>query len=232
MADFVLVHGAWHGGWCWRRIVPALFVAGHRAFAPTLTGLGERAHLMAPSITLATHVDDVVNLIESEELDQVILVGHSYGGLIITGVADRLPTRVTQLVYVDALVPAPGECWSSGHDLPTRESRRRAIADLGYLPAPDPAAYGLAGADHAWVARRQTRQPGRLYDEPLVFDAGRIALIPRTFIDCVAPALPTIEATRRRVRTEGGWNLIQLNTGHDPMISAPNDLLAAFLQLA
>lgn len=231
MADFVLVHGAWHGGWCWRRVVPALFAAGHRAFAITLTGLGERAHLMVPSITLATHINDVANVIEAEELDAVVLVGHSYGGLVITGVADRLTHRVAQLVYVDAVVPASGESWSSGHDQATRENRRRAIAELGYLPAPDPAVYGLHGPDHAWVARRQTRQPGSLYDEPLVFDARRVGSIPRTFIDCVSPALPTIDTARRRVRAEAGWNLVELKTGHDPMISAPGELVGAFLKL-
>lgn len=232
MTDFVLVHGAWHGGWCWRRVVPALFAAGHRAFALTLTGLGERAHLMSPSITLATHVDDIVNAIESEELDQVVLVGHSYGGLIITGVADRIASRIAQLVYLDAVVPEPGECWSSGHDTATQAARRRAITELGHLPPPDPAAFGLVGADHAWAARRQTPQPGGVYDVPLQFDAQRVAAIPRTFVDCIAPALPTIDAMRKRVRAEPGWRIVELNTGHDPMISAPQVLVDTLLSLA
>lgn len=231
MVDFVLVHGAWHGGWCWRHVVPLLRAAGHRAHAVTLTGLGERAHLMGPSIRLSTHVDDAVGLIQSEELDQIVLVGHSYGGMIITGVADRVGQRLAQLVYLDAVVPAPGESWSSGHDAQIQASRRRIIAASGVLPPPDPAAYGLHGPDHDWVARRQTAQPGTLYDEPLWFDAKRIESIPRTFIDCIAPALPTIDASRRRVRAEAGWRVIELVTGHDPMVSAPADVVRTLLQL-
>jgi pimeloyl-ACP methyl ester carboxylesterase len=116
MADFVLVHGAWHGGWCWKKLLPGLQAAGHRAFALTLTGLGERAHLMSPMINLQTHVQDVYGLIEHEELQGAILVGHSYAGMVITGVAQQVSTeQLSHLVYLDAVVPEPGEAWSSGH---------------------------------------------------------------------------------------------------------------------
>ena len=233
MTDFVLVHGAWHGAWCWRRIVPALWAAGHRAFAVTLTGLGERAHLLSNAISLDTHIADVANLIEAEELQQAILVGHSYGGIVITGVADRLAARLRHLVYVDAVVPRPGECWSSTHAPDVQAARRAAIAaNGGTLPAPDPAVFGLAGADHAWVARRQTPQPGGVYDAVLAFDAATVQALPRSFIDCTAPALPTIAAARARVRSEPGWNIVEIATGHDAMISAPQPLLAALLALA
>ena len=126
MSDFVLVHGAWHGAWCWQRIVAPLWAAGHRAFAVTLTGSGERAHLLAPTITLKTHIADVANLIEAEELHGAILVGHSYAGVLITGVADRLAHRLAHLVYVDAVVPHSGESWSSSHSDETRAQRRKA----------------------------------------------------------------------------------------------------------
>ena len=110
---FVLVHGSWHGAWCWRRVLPRLRAAGAEAHAVTLTGVGERAHLMGPGIDLHTHIQDVIGLIEAEELQQVVLVGHSYGGIVITGVADRLqreaPGRLAQLVYLDAVTPHPGE---------------------------------------------------------------------------------------------------------------------------
>ena len=160
---------------------------------------------------------------------RVVLVGHSYGGIVITGAADRLFGRVIDLVYVDAMVPRPGESWSSGHDEPTRTARRKAIAASGALPAPDPSAFGLQGADHAWVARRQTSQPGRVYDAPLQFDAIRLAALPRTFVDCTSPALPTIAAMRERVRAEPGWRIVELQTGHDPMVSAPRELTDALL---
>src|SRR5687768_848475 len=109
MANFVLVHGAWHGGWCWRHVVQQLTGAGHRAHAVTLTGLGERVHLMSPAITLETHITDVADAIHAEEMDQVVLVVHSYAGMIGTAIADRLPGRLRHLVYVDAVVPKPGE---------------------------------------------------------------------------------------------------------------------------
>src|SRR5512147_3192478 len=108
MANFLLVHGAWHGGWCWRRVVQALAAAGHRAHAVTLTGLGERTHLMSPAITLETHITDVSNAIEAEELDNMVLAVHSYAGMIGTAIADRMPGRLRHLVYVDAVVPKPG----------------------------------------------------------------------------------------------------------------------------
>jgi pimeloyl-ACP methyl ester carboxylesterase len=231
MSDFVLVHGAWHGAWCWRRIVAPLWAAGHRAFAVTLTGSGELVHLLAPTISLQTHIADVANVIEAEELHGAILVGHSYAGMVITGVADRLAARLGHLVYLDAVVPQPGESWSSGHSDETRNQRRKAIADTGAIPPPDPAVFGLAGADHAWVARRQTPHPGGVYDEVLHFDAARIAALPRTFIDCTAPALATIAISRMRVRSEPGWRVVEIATGHDAMVSSPPALLDVLLQL-
>ncbi|HKX44381.1 MAG TPA: alpha/beta hydrolase family protein [Burkholderiaceae bacterium] len=236
MSDFVLVHGAWHGAWCWQRIVAPLWAAGHRAYAVTLTGSGERAHLLAPTITLQTHIADVVGVIEAEELRDAVVVGHSYAGIVITGVADRLVTTssstIGRLVYLDAVVPRPGEAWSSTHSDETRAQRRRAIAETGTIPAPDPAAFGLAGGDRAWVARRQTPHPGAVYDETLNFDADRLAALPKTFVDCTDPALPTIAESRRRARTEPGWSVVEIATGHDAMVSAPRALLEILLSLA
>lgn len=232
MADFVLVHGAWHGAWCWRRVLPALWSAGHRAFAVSLSGVGERAHLAPKSITLDTHIADVVNVIEAEELLDAILVGHSYAGIVITGVAARAAARLRHLVYLDAVVPLSGESWSCGHAPETRAARRQAIAEHEALPAPDPAIFGLTGADAAWVARRQTPHPGAVYDAKLEFDAERIARLPRTFISCTAPQLATIDASRARARSQPGWNFVELATGHDPMISAPESLLRVLLALA
>ena len=115
MANFVLVHGAWHGAWCWRRVLDLLQAGGHRAHAVTLTGVGDRAHLLSPLITLETHIADVINAIEAEELQDVVLAVHSYAGMLGTAVADRMPQRLRHLVYVDAVVPRPGESWSSTH---------------------------------------------------------------------------------------------------------------------
>jgi len=244
MANFVLVHGAWHGGWCWRRVVHALSAAGHRAHAVTLTGVGERVHLMSPAITLETHIGDVVNAMDAEEMQELVLAVHSYAGMIGTAIADRLPGRLRHLVYVDAVDPHPGESWSSTHASATREARLAAAAaspDFSF-PPPDPSVYGLAGEDHAWVARRQTPHPGHTYQAVLDFDPQRVARVPRTFLNCVAPTLGTIDAIRQRLKDKdlwggawhsgGGARVIDLQTGHDPMVSAPADVARILLDCA
>jgi pimeloyl-ACP methyl ester carboxylesterase len=231
----VLVHGAWHGAWCWRRVLPLLRVQGVESHAVTLTGVGEREHLMGSEIDLHTHIQDVIGLIEAEELARVVLVGHSYGGIVITGVADRLqhthPEQLVHLVYLDAVVPEPGESWSSRHTPETQQERIDAAAASGGLsfPPPDAAAFGLQGADRDWVNRRQTPQPFAVYQQPLHFDAGRVAALPRTFIDCTQPALPTIAVSRVRVRSEPGWQVLEMQTGHDPMVSEPQALAELLL---
>ncbi|MDP1832804.1 MAG: alpha/beta hydrolase family protein [Geothrix sp.] len=229
MTDFVLVPGAWHGAWCWNRVLPALWQAGHRAFAVCLSGVGERAHLRSPAITLDTHVQDVVALLDAEELSGCVLVGHSYAGMVITGAAERRPERIGRLVYLDAVVPRSGDAWSTGHTEAIRAERRDRISELGWLPPPDPAVFGLAGADRDWVARRLTPQPGGVYDAPLAFDEARWRGLPRTFIDCHAPALASMAVMRDRVRCQGDWTVVEIATGHDAMISAPEPLVAALL---
>ena len=235
MSALVLIHGAWHGAWCWRRVLPGLRAAGHGAHAVTLTGVGERAHLLRPDLRLRDHIADVLGLIDAEELgDDLVLVGHSYGGLVMTGVADALLARgltPRHLVYVDAVTPHPGESWSSQHAPETVRARLEAAAQRpgGAMPPPDAAVFGLDGADRDWVNRRQTPQPAGVYQDRLDFDAARIATLPRTFIDCTAPALPTIAVMRERVRREPGWQVVELATGHDPMISAPEALVTLLL---
>lgn len=244
MANYVLVHGAWHGAWCWRDVVQQLVAAGHRVHAVTLTGLGERAHLMSPLITLETHISDVANTIEAEELDQVILAVHSYAGMLGTAIADRMAARLKHLVYVDAVVPKPGESWSSTHASATREARlaaAQASPDHSF-PAPDPSVFGLQAQLHDWVKRRQTPHPGHTYQAPLQFDPGRVASVPRTFVDCTQPALATIDVIRQRVRDPKFWDglwpggagarLQTLATGHDPMVSEPQALARILLDCA
>jgi pimeloyl-ACP methyl ester carboxylesterase len=237
MANFVLVHGAWHGGWCWRHVQESLAGAGHRMHAVTLTGVGERAHLMSPAITLETHIADVAGAIEAEELQDVVLAVHSYAGMIGTAIADRMGSRLRHLVYVDAVVPRPGESWSSTHARATREARiAGAEASDDYsLAAPDPNNYGLEGAGYEWVKRRLTSHPGHTYTATLDFEPQRVAAVPRTFVSCVRPALPTIDPVRPRMADPQFWNgawrggagaqVIELQTGHDPMVSMPAELV-------
>ena len=244
MASFVLVHGAWHGAWCWRRVVPLLAAPGHRVHAVTLTGLADRVHLMSPQITLETHIADVANTIEAEELQDVVLAVHSYAGMLGTALADRMTKRLRHLVYVDAVVPRPGESWSGTHASATREARlaaAQASPDYSFPPA-DPSVFGLSAEDHAWVKGRQTPHPGHTYQAPLQFDPQRVAQVPRTFIDCTSPPLATIEVIRKRVRDpkywDGAWaggagmRLVELATGHDPMVSAPQELARVLLECA
>ena len=235
---FVLVHGAWHGAWCWHRVLPLLRAAGAQAHAVTLTGVGERAHLLSSVTGLETHVQDVLALIEAEELEHVVLVGHSYGGMVVTGVADVLlaqaPERLASMVYLDAVVPHSGESWSSTHSAETIAARLQSAEDSGgfaFAP-PDAAVFGLEGVDREWVNRRQTPQPLAVYRSPLRFDEARLGSVPRLFIDCSAPALPTIAVSRERVRETPGWQVQSLATGHDAMVSAPDALAAALLDWA
>jgi len=242
MAHFVLVHGAWHGAWCWRRVTQALQVQGHRAYAVTLTGLGDRAHLLSPDVTLETHIEDVRQLIETEELNDVVLAVHSYAGMIGTAIADRIGDRLKHLVYVDAVIPKPGESWSSTQSSATQQQRLAAAeASVNFsFPPPDPVVFGLHNADHAWVQRRQTPHPGNTYRMPLAFDVLRVAATPRTFISCTEPALATIAPSRLRVKDPAFWGgawlpgcrVIDMATGHDPMISEPAALTRILLDSA
>lgn len=242
MANFLLVHGAWHGAWCWQRVLPALVRAGHRAHAVTLTGVGERAHLLGPDINLETHIQDVMAAMDAEEMDHVVLVVHSYAGMLGTAVAARRPHRLQHLVYLDAVLPKPGESWSSTHASATRNARIAAAqADPRHaFPAPDPSVFGLSDADHAWVKRRQTPHPGGPYTHVLDFDPQQVARVPRTFINCTEPALGTIDISRLRMRDpkfwDGAWlpgsQVIEMKTGHDPMVSDPQGLLKHLLALA
>jgi len=242
MANFVLVHGAWHGAWCWRRVTDRLSAQGHHVYAVTLTGVGERAHLLTPDIHLSTHIQDVVATIETEELQDVVLAVHSYAGMLGTGVADLMPERLRHLVYVDAMVPKIGESWSATHTRAIREGRLAAAqASPTYsFPAPGPELFGLNGDDAAWVARRQTPHPGHPYSDILNFSPKRVASVPRTYIRCTQPTLATMDAIWPRVTDPSFWDslwlpgsrAIEMATGHDPMVSAPQELTQILLDCA
>jgi pimeloyl-ACP methyl ester carboxylesterase len=227
MATFVLVHGAWQGGWCWRRVADRLRNFGHLVFAPTLTGLGERVHLLNDKIDLDTHIQDVLGVIESEELANIILCGHSYGGMVITGVADKVPSNVRTLVYLDALVPESGLC--TLELLPKEigstllESARS--TDKGFLVAPDQAKnFGVNIHDQAWVNRRCVDQPLKTFEQP-IFLEGAWKLIPyRIYIYATgwAPGIgkPFYEIAQR----DSGWQSKSIQCGHDVMIDKPEEL--------
>jgi pimeloyl-ACP methyl ester carboxylesterase len=212
MATFVLVHGAWHGGWCWQRVTPLLRAAAHEVYTPTLTGLGERAHLLTPAIGLETHVQDIAHVLEYEDLRDVVLVGHSYGGVVITGVAERLPDRIGQLVYLDAVVPIAAE-----RSLEAVYQRHRPVG-WRYLEAqraagrgtvlPVPAGVPLFGvrgeADRRWLRAHLTPHPARTFTDRLPGDHAPARHLPHTSIRCPDDATDPALAGAAHIRALSG----------------------------
>ncbi len=238
-APFVLVHGAWHGGWCWRAVGGLLRAAGHEVFAPSLTGLGDRAHLFAAGIPLATHVQDICALIEAESLDGCVLVGHSYGGNVITGVGDRLRARVRHYVYLDAVVP-PDDVrswrWSDFNDADQRRSRLAAIAGAGAgvcLPAPAPEAFGVPPGPLAqWLGARLRPMPAATYTEPLQLGAGGTGGLPRTYVAAIDPVYAPMAPVHAALRSRDGWDFAEIGGGHDVMLTQPRRLAELLLRIA
>jgi pimeloyl-ACP methyl ester carboxylesterase len=228
----VLVHGAWHGAWCWKRVLARLRAAGHEVFAPTLTGCGERLHLAGPAVNLQTHIADVVSLLEAEELREVVLVGHSYAGMVITGVADRAGARLRSLIYLDAFVPEDGR---SLLDYLTAERRAAYVEEgerSGHLEPPDAKRFGVTEpGDHGWVMRRMTRQPFATVSQPIRLTGGRGEL-PRTYVYCSNPATGTFDQFAARLREDPRWRFRELSTGHDCMVTAPEAVVKLVLESA
>lgn len=233
---FVLVHGAFHGGWCWRRVADRLIVAGARAFTPTMTGLGERAHLLSRSVGLATFFDDVLGVLAAEEVSEAILVGHSFGGMVISGVADRRPDLIRHLVYLDAVVPIAGR--SALDMLPgdIAETRRKTAMETSgglSIPTPPAAAFDVPpGPDQDWVARRITPHPLAAYADPIVLSHPVGNDLPRTYIRCTDPIYRAVVPSYARIADDPGWTLLDLATGHDAMITAPGPLADMLLAIA
>jgi pimeloyl-ACP methyl ester carboxylesterase len=234
--DFVLVHGAFHGGWCWARVQRLLEANGHRVFAPSQTGLGDRRHLLSSDIDMNTFVLDIVNLIESEELRDVVLVGHSFGARTVTGVADRIPERLAHLVFLDGGFPFDG---SSRLDGMAPEARKARIASAerfsGGLSVPPPPAeaFGLSDPqDIAWVNRRLTPQPLSVEASslPLKNDIGNG--LPCTYVRFTAPAFPGVEPYAAYARSRADWRYLELPGGHDGIISAAGPVAASLESLA
>lgn len=242
---FVLVHGAWHGGWCWAEVAALLRAQGARVYTPTMTGLGERRHLRAAYRGLDTFITDVTALIEAEELGNVILVGHSFGGMVITGVADRLPRSIRELVYLDAAVPGDGHSMIAAPDTPP-EMRAQITAGLAALThdgewmAPVPLdLLGLADEPaelRQRIARGMTEHPLSSWTEPLVFRGGG-PQCPRTYIHCTRPVMPQTafpahyEAARSGAYGPG-WTTHTLPTGHEAMLTMPGAVADLLVEAA
>lgn len=229
---FVLVHGAWHGGWCWRRVAPLLRAAGHEVHAPTLTGLGDRAHLAHRKIDLETHIADVVGVLEMEDLANVVLVGHSYAGMVIAGAADRAPARIGRLVYIDAFVPAHGQCVLDFWSAEGRADLEARAAASGFIPPTPLPTYGVTRPeDLAWAEPRIRPHPFGTWTQPLLLKNGETR-VPRAYIRCTDPARPVFDQFSRRLRADPAWAYREIASGHDCMIADPHGTAESLLSLA
>lgn len=228
MTTFVLVHGAWHGGWCWIKVTRLLTDAANTVYTPTLTGLGERAHLARPEIDLETHIQDVVAVLETEELRNVVLVGHSYAGMVISGVAARAEKRIERLVYLDAFVPDAGQALLSFLPPELAESVRKAAQTDGEgwrIPPFPPERFGVTSQrDTEWLQRHLVPQPLRTFEQPLASAPPPPSKIPRTYVYCSKPATGTFDQFAERFREDRKWRFHDVKTGHDAMVTAPGEI--------
>lgn len=226
MAVFVLVHGAWHGGWCWAQVEDALREKGHRAFAPTLTGLGERSHLLTSEIDPDLHVLDVVNVLKWAELEDVVLVGHSYGGLIVTGVAGQVPERVRALVYLDAFVPEESGVSPLAKYNPGRMARFQAEIDSGAAGV-QPDLFDAWAEDEAvkdWLKSMCTPQPVGTLACGVTLTGREVEVAHRYYILCERNRSSAFWDEHDRVMGRPGWKSERIATMHDAMVEAPDEL--------
>ena len=234
MATFVLVHGAWHGSWCWKRVRRALQARGHEVFTPTLTGVGERSHLLSRHVNLDTHIGDVVNLIRWEELSDVVLCGHSYGGCVVSGVADRVPNRIGALVYLDAFLLEDGECL---HDtLPPSQRTLQLELTLqhgeGWKVPPIPAeVFNVNAGDIEWVNRQVTMQPLATFQQAINLKEKANPVECPTYVLATGWNDSPFPTFYERAKAKG-WKTITMQCGHDVMLDLPEELTNALLGVA
>jgi pimeloyl-ACP methyl ester carboxylesterase len=219
----VLVHGAWHGGWCWRRVVDRLTAQGRHVVAPTLSGVCERSHLASDSINLSTHIDDIVNEITWKDLNGVVLVGHSYGGMVITGVAERIRERIAAIVYLDAFLPEDGQALA---DLSSRSQWPAPV-----VPSPKAAAFRVNAKDAAWVDSKTTPHPTHCFTEKLRVSGAYQKIARRLYIRALDFPMPHFDAALARCRADRTWQTIELKCGHDVMLDQPAELVAILERL-
>jgi pimeloyl-ACP methyl ester carboxylesterase len=230
MSTFLVAHGSWSAGWVWKKMRPLMAARGHALFTPSYTGLGERSHLAHKDIDLDTHIEDMLQVLKYEDLRDVILIGHSYGGMVATGVADRARDRIKHLVYLDAYAPEDGK---SAHDYSTEERRNRqrkeAAGGWKVMPAGKPA--DTPPEDSAWIDRLRTPQPIQTYEQKFRYRNGPLTL-PRTFIyakkpNAGDPFRPFMEQGKRE-----GWKVYEIDASHSPHVTAPEELMRILDEVA
>jgi pimeloyl-ACP methyl ester carboxylesterase len=232
MATFVLAHGSWHGGWCWRKLTPVLREHGHDVHTPTFTGMGERYHLLSDDASVATHVRDLVQVIIYQDLHDVILVGHSYAGSIITAAVDEVADRIARLVYLDAFIPRDGDSLFSMRPPSFAEyflDRAQTEGDGRLLPPFPPQDYGITDPDDiVWMSSRLVPVLLSTFSDPVHLPQGIAEQMPRTYIYCTEYGF---DPEAERARSEG-WEYHELPTSHDAMVTMPRELADILLSAA
>jgi len=225
-ATFLVCHGAWSAGWAWKKMHPRMSAAGHRLVTPTYTGLGEREHLANPSIDLETHIQDILNVIKYEDLRDVVLIGHSYGGMVATGVADRARDRVSQLIYLDAFVPKDGQSLLDLNEPARQRMQELARTGDGWRVPPNPTPPDTPQDDVDWLTERRVHMPIKCFEMPLKLRGGELTL-PRSYIYAtrITPA-DTFRPFAERAKREPGWRYYKIDASHSPHVTTPDTLLA------
>ncbi len=231
----VLVHGSCHGGWCWDKLLPYLKKDNNQIYTPTLTGLGERSHLLFENINLSTHIKDIVQVFEYQNLYNVTLIGHSYGGMVIGGVAEIMPDRIKSMIFLDAYIPQNGK---SAFDLiPGLEKiyRQRSLKEKGkewLVLSYTPEEFGVMDSDDiAWMKNRLCPMPFHTHDEPLFMQNVKSKVLPKfyiTFSDFGESMFKSIESKKT---SSENWNYFELRRGHDTIITAPKELSKLLLEI-
>ncbi|HUK61483.1 MAG TPA: alpha/beta hydrolase family protein [Stellaceae bacterium] len=227
MTTFVLVHGAWHGGWCYDRVARLLRGKGHDVYTPTLTGLGERSHLIDRSVNLSTHIDDVAGVLAFEDLSDVVLCGHSYGGMVISGVAEKAEKRIRSLVFLDAFVPESGK---SLFDYVPSEAAGSMRADAaqngeGHKVAPRAAEhFNVNAADRAWVDAMCVKHPIATFEEGVPLTGARERVAKRTFIQAKGYGRSPFGQFAEKLGGDPAWRVLAVPCGHDVMVDMPQEL--------
>ena len=230
---FVLVHGTWHGGWCWRRVADLLASKGHKVYAPSLTGVADRSHLLTKDVNLTTHVADVVNLVKWEDLGDVVLVGHSSAGFVITQAVEQVGAQVASIVYLDAFVPQAGDSLISLANPGPRNALEEAVArgDLVARPVPA-AAFNVNEKDRAWVDAKCTPHPLAAVVEKVVAAGAHEKVARKTYIRATGFKSPVFDETLAKMKTMPGWKTYDVASGHDVMIDQPDRLAEILLEVA
>ena len=229
MALFVVAHGAWSSGWAWRKMRLLMRARGHELFTPSYTGLGERSHLASPAVNLSLHIEDVAKVLEFEDLHDVVVIGHSFGGLVATGVGDRARERVARIIYLDAFVAEDGQSLMDLLPPQARDGMARLTGDSWRVPPRD-LPPDTAEDDRAWAMPRRVAHPIAAFQEPLRL-SGR-PLPPRAYIYCRhTDADDRFGPFAARARAEG-WPYAEIDASHNPHISAPEELSTLLERLA